>query len=166
MNFAPFLELPLIIQAHASSALLAVFLGPFAILRRRRDRLHKISGYVWVVAMLSVAVTSLFIPSFGVAVIGHFGPIHLFAVLTLVSLWQGMRAIFRGDITGHRAWLSGLYWQGLLVAGLVNFLPGRAVNRMLFSDMPDAGFVVIGVGGGLMIWFRVIRPRLSGMAVT
>ncbi len=162
MNFVPFLELPAVVQAHATCALIAIGLGPFAILRNRRDRTHKVAGYIWVFAMLGVAISALFIPSFEVAIIGHFGPIHLFVILTLFSLWKGMTAVFRGDIKAHKEWLGGLYWQGLLVAGLVNFLPGRAVNRMVFSELPGLGFVVIAIGGALLIWFRVVRPRRRG----
>lgn len=159
MDFAPFFELPVVIKVHVLSALTGVVLGPFAILRTRRDRLHKVVGYIWVLAMLSVGVSALFISSFGVAILGHFGPIHLFVVLTFVSLWQGMRAVFRGDIDAHREWLSGLYWQGLLLAGLVNFLPGRAINRMMFPDAGEHGYIVIGLGGAALVWFRIIRPR-------
>lgn len=160
MDFAPFLNLPFNIQLHVCAALLAIAIGPFAILRPRRDRLHKGLGYVWVLAMLTVALSGFSIPSFGLAVLGHLGPIHLFAVLTLFSLWKGIAAIFRGNITAHRAWLTGLYWQGLLVAGLVNFLPGRAVNRTLFPDTPQTGYAVIALGGALLLWFRVIGPNL------
>lgn len=158
MDVTPFFETTTVIQIHVFAALTGVLLGPFAILRKRRDRLHKCLGYVWVLAMLSVSGTALMIPSFGLAVIGPFGPIHLFVVLTLVSLWMGMRAIFRGDLTAHRAWLTGLYWQGLLLAGLFNFLPGRMVNRMLFPDAPEHGYILLACGGCVMIWYRILRP--------
>jgi uncharacterized membrane protein len=165
MDFQPFLDLPANIQVHVFAALLSICLGPFAILRNRRDRLHKMAGYVWVLAMLTVAMTALFIPSFGVAVLGHFGPIHLFVVLTLVSLFMGMRAIYRGDITAHRSWLSGLYWQGLLLAGLFNFFPGRMTNETLFPGHPERGYVVLVLGGAVMIWFRILRPMLQRPAL-
>ena len=40
MTLAPFLDAPVYIQLHASTAALAVVLGPIVILRNRRDRLH------------------------------------------------------------------------------------------------------------------------------
>lgn len=161
MDFSPFLNLPTVIQVHAVCASIAVLLGPFVVLRTRRDRFHKAAGYVWVLAMFSVAGSALFIPSFGFAFIGHFGPIHLFVVLTLTSLWKGMAAIFRGDLTAHRAWMSGLYWNGLLIAGLVNFLPDRMVNQLVFPDHSDLGYVVIALGSAALLWFRLVRPRLA-----
>ena len=162
MNVAPFLDLPLYIQLHAASASLAILIGPIAIYRKRRDRLHKTTGYVWVFAMVTVALTGLFIPSFGLSVIWHLGPIHLFVALTLITLWHGMRAIFRGDIVAHRAAFSGLYWHGLLIAGLFNFLPGRMTNRSLFPDNPEIGYVVLAVGCASIVWIRLIKPRLKG----
>jgi len=44
---------------HVCAALLALCLGPFALFRTRRDRWHKIAGYVWVLAMIVAAVSSL-----------------------------------------------------------------------------------------------------------
>lgn len=164
MDFAPFLNLPVIIQLHALSGLIALVIGPFAVLRPRRDRLHKTLGYIWVLAMASLGLTGLMIPSFGLVIIGHFGPIHLFVVITAVSLFMGMRAIFRGDISAHRAWLSGLYWQGLLLAGAFNFLPGRMVNRMLFPNAPELGYLCLAAGLSAILWFRLIRPCLTARA--
>ncbi len=164
MDIAPFLELPFYIQLHASSATLAILLGPVAIYRKRRDRLHKIAGYIWVLSMLTVALSGLFIPSFGLAIIGHMGPIHLFVALTLYSLWMGMRAIFRGNVTAHRAAFSGLYWQGLLVAGLFNFLPGRMINRVLFPEAPENGYVAMACVGCVIFWMRILKPLLLSRA--
>lgn len=154
MTLDPLLNAAPLIQFHAGSALLAIALGPVAIHRARRDRLHKAVGYVWVLAMLSVALSAFLIPSFGLAVVGHLGPIHLLAMLALVSLWQGMRAILRGDVRAHRLAMRGLYYQGLAIAGLVNFLPGRRVNRAVFPEHPELGLVVIGLGLGALFWFR------------
>ena len=67
-----------------AAALVAHFLGPFALDRARRDRLHKVLGYTWVLAMAITALSSFFIHSF--PVIGPFSPIHLLALFALWSL--------------------------------------------------------------------------------
>ena len=163
MTLTPFLEAPVIIQLHAAAALLAIVLGPFVILRHRRDRLHKAGGYVWVVAMLVVAISSFGITSFGV--IGPFSPIHLLSILALWSIYSGMRHIFAGRVEAHRQTFQGLYWRGLLIAGLVNFLPGRATNRSIFSETPEAGYLVLGVGLALIFgWPLRHRLRPAGRA--
>lgn len=164
MDFAPFLELPLLIKTHVICALLSIVIGPFAILRKRRDRLHKVSGYVWVVGMFAVATTGAFIPTFGIRIIWHLGPIHIFTVITFISLFFGMRAIFKRDIVAHKEWMSGLYWQGLLLAGLVNFFPGRMTNQTIFPGNPEYGYVAMALGGLALVWFRVARPQLQKRA--
>jgi len=157
MTFAPFLEAPTYIQIHAFTAALAVILGPFVILRNRRDRLHKTGGYIWVLAMLVVAISSFWIKEF--ALIGPFSPIHLLSVLTLWTLWVGMRHAFAGRIDQHRAAFQNLYWRGLLIAGLFNFMPGRATNRSVFPETPDAGWLVIVIGMAV-IFGDVARRRI------
>ncbi len=161
MSFHLFLGTAPIVQFHVAAASLAILLGPVAILRRRRDRLHKVTGYIWVIAMAATAMSSFWITSF--AMIGPFSPIHLLAVLALWSLWEGMTAAFRGDTAAHRAAMEGLYWRGLLVAGLFNFLPGRLMNRMILGDNASTGYVVIVLGLAVLFaapirrWLRRAR---------
>ena len=159
MTLAPLINAPLLIQFHMFWALLAVLLGPVAIHRKRRDRLHKIVGYVWVASMFMVATSALGIPAHGLAIVGPIGPIHLFVALTYWSLWTGMRAIYRRNVQSHRTVLRGLYWQGLAIAGLFNFLPGRAVNRSLFPDTPQIGLFILAVGAAGLIWLAVAQRR-------
>ena len=159
MTLSPILSAPALIQFHMACALIALVLGPFVIHRAPRDRFHKIAGYVWVISMTCVAVSSLFIPSFGLKVIGHLGPIHGLAFLALWSLWTGMYSIYKRDIARHKAALKGLYWQGLAVAGLVNFIPGRAVNRALFPETPMMGVGVIVIGAVALLAFNISMSR-------
>ena len=144
MTLTPFLTAPLHIQMHAVAALLAIGLGPVALYRTRRDALHKWIGRTWVAAMAVTALSSFLIWNFGL--IGPFSPIHLLSVLALWSLWQGLAYIRRGNPAAHAAVFRSLYWRGLCVAGLFNFLPGRTMNRSLLPDMPEAGYGVIALG--------------------
>ncbi|MFP4450126.1 MAG: DUF2306 domain-containing protein, partial [Rhodosalinus sp.] len=77
MAFDVLTATPLIVQLHLAAALPALLLGPVALYRRRRDRLHKTFGYLWVASILGLAVSGLFIRS-EIALLGPFGPIHLF----------------------------------------------------------------------------------------
>ena len=92
MTLTPLINTDPVIQLHIASALLALLLGPIALYRTRRDSLHRWTGYLWVGAMFTVALSSFWIHHFGV--IGPFSPIHLLAVLTLWSLVDGMRHAF------------------------------------------------------------------------
>lgn len=158
MTFDPILTAAPHIQMHILAATLALVLGPVAILRRRRDRLHKVAGYLWVTAMAVTALSSFLIHSF--PLIGPFSPIHGLALFTLFSLWQGMRAILRGDVRTHELALRGLYWRGLCLAGLFNFLPGRTMQRALLGESETLGYVIIAVGVAL-IFANPIRRALS-----
>lgn len=161
MTLEPILTAAPHVQLHVIAATLAIGLGPVAILRRRRDRLHKAAGYAWVLAMAVTAVSSFWITSFGV--VGPFSPIHLLALFALWSLWVGMTRILRGDVSGHRSAMEGLYWRGLLLAGAFNFLPGRVVNRSFFPDQPELGFVVLALGL-IAIFNRPVSWVLRGLS--
>ena len=145
MSIAPFPDAPLQIQIHAACAVTAIALGPLALYRKKRDRVHKWVGYVWVAAMFTMAVTAFFIHSF--AVIGPFSPFHGFALLTFWSLWTGMRHIFAGRVRAHEATFRSLYWFGLMLAGLANFLPDRLTNQVVFGGRDSLGWIAIALGG-------------------
>ncbi|MBU2993872.1 DUF2306 domain-containing protein [Octadecabacter sp. 1_MG-2023] len=150
MSLDPLLSAPLHIQIHAAAALIAVAVGPLPLYRKKRDRLHKITGYIWVAAMFTVAASAFFIHSF--AVIGPFSPLHGFALLTFWSLFTGMRHIFAGRVRAHRATFRALYWFGLMGAGVANFLPDRLINEAVFGGSDNLGWIVIGLATVLLIW--------------
>ncbi|WP_420859569.1 DUF2306 domain-containing protein [Marivivens marinus] len=149
MSPEPYLSAPTAIQIHAAAAFVALVLGPWVIYRPRRDRLHKTTGYVWIAGMAVAAMSSFAIHSF--PLIGPFSPIHLLACLALWSIYRGIAAAVQGDIRTHREVFRSLYWYGLVIAGLVNFLPGRTTNRTFFGEDDHLGWVVIGLGGTLLV---------------
>ena len=144
MNLLPFFDAELQVQLHFLAGVLAVGLGPVALYRRKRDRLHKLAGRIWVLVMVFLAISGLFIHQ--VQLIGPFSPIHLLSILVLVSLWRGVAAIRARNIQAHQSVMRALYWQALGIGGLFTFLPGRTLNEMLFAGWPEAGWGVIGCG--------------------
>ena len=149
MSLQPLLSAPFIIQIHAAAAVVAVVVGPLPLYRKRRDRLHKVVGYIWVAAMFCVATTAFFIHSF--AVIGPFSPLHGFAVLTFWSLWRGVTLARQGNIHAHQATFRSLYWFGLMIAGLANFLPERRINEAVFGGQDHLGWIAIALGAVVLI---------------
>lgn len=151
MTLSPLMDAPIHIQIHVIAAILSVALGPFVILRHRRDRLHKIGGYIWCMAMFTVAASSFWIREY--ALIGPLSPIHLLSVLTLWSLWEGLRHAIARRIDAHRIVFRNLYWYGLLVAGTFNFLPGRRMNEVVFGQFEDLGvWFIAAVGVFVVVW--------------
>lgn len=140
---SPFFNASFAVQLHVGAALLAVLLLPLTLWRRRRDRVHRVAGYVWTITMGTVAVSSFFIN--GLAILGPFGLIHLISVYVLWGLFLGVRAAIRGEYEAHRGHMAGLAFGGLGVAGLVSFMPGRMMNRLIFDEHGTIGFAALSL---------------------
>ena len=161
MSLDPLLQAEVGIQIHAFSAIAAFLLGGFVLWRRKGTRLHKALGRVWVVLMLVVATSSLFINE--IRLIGPFSPIHIFSLMVYLGIGQALWAIrVQRNVAAHRANMQGVYIGSLLLAGAFTFLPGRRMHQVLFGS--EAGWapslVVIGLallGAGAM-WHRLQRP--------
>ncbi|MDO7558906.1 MAG: DUF2306 domain-containing protein [Loktanella sp.] len=156
MTLAPYLTAAPNIQLHFALAMISLILGPVALYMRKKNRTHKIIGYIWVICMAGVALSSFTIHSF--AVIGPLSPIYGLAIFTLWSLYTAIRHVIAGRIALHRLVMRNLYWYGLILAGLANFLPGRATNHAFFPENPAHGFVVIGLGVTALV-INTIRQK-------
>ncbi len=160
MSFQPILTAPVQIQVHLVFAVIALCTGPFALYRKRRDRVHKITGYAWVTAMVGLAVTGLFIHS-NFPIVGRFGPIHLFSFLTFWGCYHGVMEARRGNIRGHQATMENIWYSAIGVTGLLNLMPGRTLNRALFGEPSLWGLALVALGllGLVFLWLRTSRPR-------
>ncbi len=138
MTLAPLLTAPPIIQLHVIAVILALILGPLAMLRRSRDIWHKLLGRGWVLAMAVTALSSFLITD--IRLIGRFSPIHILSVLTLFSLWQGVAHARAGRIGLHRQTMLSLYTYAIGIAGVFTMLPGRRMSDVLFGAAPWTGF--------------------------
>jgi uncharacterized membrane protein len=119
--------IPLPILLHLSAALSALVLGIVMLVRSKGTASHKALGRLWVGLMLTVAISSLWIPSFL-----HFTWIHLFTLLTLVSLPLALYRIRTGNVKGHAAAMKGLFIGGLAIAGIFTLIPGRMLGNLLW----------------------------------
>jgi uncharacterized membrane protein len=123
---------------------------------RTNWRMHKIVGYAWMLAMLGLCITGLMILSYGLAVIGHFGPIHLFCFAGLAGIFNGINLARKRRIAEHRMTLKWTWFGAMGAASLANFIPGRTMNEVFFTQSPDAGWAVIAFGTVALItlWQR------------
>lgn len=117
----------LLIALHAAGATLAVVLGGFQLLRRRRgDLLHRRIGRLWMGDMYWVALSS-----FGIKRLdpGHFSWIHGLSAWTILSLSLAIWSARRGNIRAHGGWATGSY-LGLVGAGIAAVaVPSRLVPQ-------------------------------------
>jgi uncharacterized membrane protein len=133
MSLAPLLAAPLLIQIHAASATAALVLGGYQMLAAKGTGSHRRVGRIWVVLMMTVAVSSLGIVS-NWSIVGWFGPIHALSALTVLTLPLAVIHARRGRIKSHRKAMMGLFFGGLVIAGLFTLMPGRLIHEVVFGN--------------------------------
>jgi len=121
-RFELILAAPPIIQLHIAAALTALAIGTVLLIGIKGTKVHKTLGWVWVVAMALTALSSLFIRQTNP---GSFSLIHLLSGWTIVALPMAIYAVRRRNLRLHRRMMTGLFVGGLIIAGLLTFLPGR-----------------------------------------
>jgi len=121
---------PWVIQLHIAAALTALLLGTVQLVGIKGTGLHRLIGWSWVVAMFTVAVSSLFIRQINP---GSFSLIHLLSGWTLIALPMALFAVRRGRIASHARGMTWTFIGGLIVAGTFTFLPGRLMWAVFFG---------------------------------
>ena len=131
---APHLELlaaaPIQIRLHVAAVSTALLVGVVLMLGLKGNTLHRTLGWVWVIAMATAAISSLFIHRSNP---GGFSFLHLFAGWTLIALPMGVFAARKHNVRLHGRTMTGLFVGGLLIAGAAAFLPGRLMWQMVFG---------------------------------
>lgn len=118
---------------HLSTIIPAFMIGTFLLFRRKGTPLHKALGKIYMALMLFSAIVTLFMSAeIGPQLFGHFGFIHLFSALVLVTVPSAYLAARSGNIKRHKRNMIGLYVGGLLIAGSFTFFPGRLLHSWLF----------------------------------
>jgi len=131
MDFKPFLDAGFIIQLHIIAAFLAIFIGVIILWRRKGTTLHKSYGKIWVALLAIVALSSFFINE--IQTFGPFSAIHILSILTLYSLVRAIIHVKNGRIQKHQVIMKGLFYGGLIGAGIFTFMPGRILYRTFFG---------------------------------
>jgi uncharacterized membrane protein len=121
------LTLPMAI--HLAAVAPAVVLGVTQMLMPKGTRLHKRLGWLWVLSMPVVAVSSFWI--FEIRKGAGFSVIHLLSAWTLVAMSAAIWHIRRGNVRAHKRFMIGTL-LGLAGAGLGALAPGRFVSQLLF----------------------------------
>ena len=95
---------------HFITAVLAMVTGTMVLLNKKGTIFHKRTGYVYVVSMLLLNISSFFIMNFG-----SFSLFHFFAIVSLVSIFGGMLP----TIKKKKNWLGyHFYFMSWSVVGL------------------------------------------------
>lgn len=111
---------------HVAAATGAIVLGGLTLALRKGTPLHRLFGRAWIVLMLTAALVS-----FGIRTKGHFTPVHILSVVTLVVVCLSIYTAMRGRIKAHRRGMLSMY-VSLLIAGAFTLLPGRRLGALLW----------------------------------
>lgn len=121
---------PLQIQVHVAAVTTALAIGVVLLLGLKGTTVHRTLGWIWVLAMATAAISSLFIHRSNP---GGYSFLHLFAGWTLIALPMGVFAARKHKVRLHGRTMTGLFVGGLLIAGAFAFLPGRLMWQMVFG---------------------------------
>lgn len=132
-DFSLLAAAPIAIQAHVAAALSALLIGTVLLIGVKGTRLHRGLGWAWVAAMATTAVSSFFIHQINPGGPGGLSLIHLLSGWTVVGLPMAVYAARRHRVQAHRRAMTSMFVGGLIVAGLLTFLPGRLMWAIFFS---------------------------------
>jgi uncharacterized membrane protein len=127
------LAAPGAIQIHVAAALAALAIGVVLLAGVKGNRLHRTLGWVWVLAMGTTAISSFFIHAINPGGPAGLSLIHLLSGWTVVGLPMAVYAARRHRVQAHRRAMTSMFVGGLIVAGLLTFLPGRLMWAVFFS---------------------------------
>lgn len=123
-------DMDMFIGMHLYTALLAVLLSALQLLLPKGQSLHRSLGYVWILLMVLVALSSFAIHE--IKQFGQFSWIHGLSVITLISMLTAIMHARRGAIAAHRRNMIFLL-LGLYIAGAFTLLPGRRLGDWLWG---------------------------------
>ena len=123
-----------LVYLHLATVLPAAAVGGWVLSQRKGTRHHRRMGWVYVTLMMLTALISLGIPAVvGPTVFNHFGFIHLFSALVLVSLPVAIWAVRNGHRQWHRHSMINVFIGGIGIAGLLTLMPGRLMHQWLIA---------------------------------
>jgi uncharacterized membrane protein len=118
------------IRIHVAGAASALAIGTALLIGVKGTMMHRTLGWGWVVAMGTTAVSSFFIHRINP---DGFSFIHLISGWTVIALPMAVYAARKHRVKAHRRGMVGLFVGGLLVAGVLSFLPGRLMWQVVFG---------------------------------
>jgi uncharacterized membrane protein len=121
---------PLVLQLHLLTVLFGFAIGTIQMIAPKGTVPHRVLGWTFAVFMLFTAIDALFIkdgPTWRIT------PIQIFSVIVLVTLPLAISSARRHKVDAHARSMTGLYFGGLILAGIIAFMPGRLMWRMFFG---------------------------------
>ena len=131
MSLEPLLAAPLATRVHAFAAMAAFALGAAQLAAPKGTVPHRTIGWIWVLLMVTVAMTSFWIHD--LRVWGEWSPIHLLSIFTLIVLPIGVWRAHSHRVADHKRIMTMIFGGALVIAGLFTFVPGRIMHAVVFG---------------------------------
>ncbi|RFZ89650.1 DUF2306 domain-containing protein [Shinella sp. WSJ-2] len=131
MTFEPLVNAPFAVQFHVATVLPAAVLGAILLARPKGTPAHRLLGKIWLVLMVLTSFSTFFIH--GLNVVAGFNPIHLLSIYVILGSVRAIQTARHGNIRAHRAHVAGMYFGGIVVAGLFTLVPHRVMGMILFG---------------------------------
>ena len=119
-----------VVKAHVAAAVGALGIGAGLMLGVKGRRLHRVFGWACALLIFATAFSSVFIRESNN---GGFSLIHGLSAWVLLVTPVAVIAARRHNVARHRKMMSGLFYGGLIVAGLFTFTPGRVMFEIFFG---------------------------------
>ena len=115
---------------HLALVMVPLAITPVQLLRRRGDLLHRILGGMWALSLFATAMASFTIRDLND---GSFSFIHIFSLVTVVTVPVLVLAARSHRIARHRNAVRWLVTGALLTAGYFTLLPSRILGGWLWN---------------------------------
>ena len=123
------------VKLHLATVIPSALLGFYLLGAPKGTSRHRLLGKIWCAMMVTTALAALMIRNSPLPSFMGFNFIHLFSVITLVSVPGIIYAARKHDVVAHQRAVFGLCTGGLFIAGILTFLPGRILGDALFGWM-------------------------------
>ena len=145
---------------HTIAAVIALITGSSVLYRQKGTRLHIRTGRIYGLAMLIVCATSFMI----FRVHGTFGVLHVFAILSTITLLLGMLPLYLKRPTNY--FLHHLSWMYWSVIGLYCAFAAEIFTRlpMILNVKNSYGlfYLLIGISSGFVGYLGARRFKVLG----
>ncbi len=133
MSLSPLLNAPLVVQLHAFAAIAALGLGIVQLAAPKGTLPHRALGWVWVVLLLAISISSFWIHGHSWRLWRTWSPIHLLSILAPIMLIVGIVSARRHNIVSHKITMVSIFIGALVIAGAFTLVPGRLMHQAVFG---------------------------------
>lgn len=145
----------LIAYTHVIASVMGLITSTIVLVAAKGTQFHRKTGYVFVVTMLIINISALMI----YRLTGKFNFLHIFAIVSLVSLIRGMLPAMRRNSTN---WLQ-THITGMTAAALGVWAAGIAelITRVLRHHLTPTLTIVFAVGIGVVFFFLILYLNIK-----